>query len=54
MKISSVIKRLLGLGCEFSSECKLYDASSYACNNSPLKADGGSYCGMHRSLKEGQ
>ena len=54
MKINKFVCRLLGLGCEFSSECKLYDASSYVCNNSPLKADGGSYCGMHRSLKDGQ
>ena len=46
----NILKRIFGVGCEFSDKCELYRNNSYACNKSPLRDDGSSYCGKHREL----
>ena len=54
MSLISDIIMALGFGCEYSGKCGSYQNNSYCCNHTPLKGDGGSYCGIHRRISNGE
>jgi len=54
MSILNSLAAALGFGCEYAVKCGSYQKDSYCCNNSPYKEDGGSYCGIHREIKDGK
>lgn len=54
MSVLDSLAAALGFGCEYAVKCGSYQKDSYCCNNSPYKEDGGSYCGIHREIKDGK